>query len=118
GLGAGGEEWRPVDSPGGSAVPVRGVLEGGGTRELTQLPAWVNPRMVDGVRTGRATFRLPGDLPPGWHEHVAVVDGREAARCTLAVTPAVPSPPPGLPERAWGVMAQLYSVRSRKIGRA
>src|SRR5690606_6076254 len=39
--------------------------------------------------------------------------GGEAARCTLAVTPAVLSPPPGLPERAWGVMAQLYSVRSR-----
>ncbi len=109
----GREEQLPVHIPDGSAVTVRVDLEDGGTRELTQLPVWVNPRMVDGVRTGRATFRLPGDLPLGWHELVAVVDGREAARCTLAVTPAVLSPPPGLPERAWGVMAQLYSVRSR-----
>ncbi len=109
----GREERVPVHVPDGTPVRVHVALEGGGNRDLTQLAVWVDPREVDGIRLGRATFQLPADLPLGWHELVAVVEDEEAARCTLAVTPDVLAPPAGLGERAWGVMAQLYSVRSR-----
>ncbi|PYG00228.1 4-alpha-glucanotransferase [Georgenia satyanarayanai] len=103
----------PVHLPHGSTVAVHVALEDGGERVLEQLPVWVDPRDVDGVRTGRATFGVPADLPLGWHEVVAVVEGQEPVRCTLAVTPDVLSVPAAVPERAWGLMAQLYSVRSR-----
>ncbi|WP_324652435.1 4-alpha-glucanotransferase [Georgenia sp. H159] len=109
----GREQRLPVHLPDGAAVSVHVSLEDGGRRELEQLPVWVDPRDVDGVRTGQATFAVPADLPLGWHEIVAVVEGQDAARCTLAVTPDALTAPAHVPDRAWGVMAQLYSVRSR-----
>jgi len=109
----GREHALPVHVPDGTPVTVHVALEDGERRDLEQLPVWVDPREVDGVRLGRATFRVPAGLPLGWHELVAVVGDEEVARCTLAVTPDVLTPPADLPDRAWGLMAQLYSVRSR-----
>ncbi|WP_454294256.1 4-alpha-glucanotransferase [Salana multivorans] len=85
-----------------------------------QVPAM---RDVDGVRIWRLEVPLPRDLPLGWHEIRAVqkqqggggVDRR--GRCVLAVTPRALSFPgmrPGYGGRGWGLMAQLYSVRSRQ----
>ena len=107
----GREHQLPVHLPDGADVAVTVLLEDGSTRELEQLQVWVEPREVDGRMTGRATFLIPADLPLGWHELRAVVAGEEAARCALAVTPA--ALPVASPHRAWGLMAQLYSVRSR-----
>ncbi|TNU74088.1 4-alpha-glucanotransferase [Miniimonas arenae] len=73
---------------------------------------------------------LPADLPLGWHAVHAVEHrlrggetggdaGGEAVReatCVVAITPQrLPEPTlrPGLGGRGWGLMAQLYSVRSR-----
>ncbi|GAA4422960.1 4-alpha-glucanotransferase [Georgenia halophila] len=98
--------------PDGSAVTVAVVLDGDDVRELGQREDDAAPRYVDGVRTGRATFVLPPDLPVGWHELVARVDGTEAARVPLAVTPERLPEPALATTRGWGVMAQLYSVRS------
>ena len=86
---------------------------GGGRREVTQVDVVVEPRAVDGRLVGRATFALPDDLPLGWHEIRA--EGPSAhAHSPVVVTPQRLE----LPERlrtggVWGVMAQLYSVRSR-----
>ncbi|MDC7122172.1 4-alpha-glucanotransferase [Cellulomonas fimi] len=87
---------------------------GGGRREVTQADVPVPPRSVDGRLVGRATFTLPADLPLGWHEIHA--EGPSArARSTVIVTPDRLELPDTLDAgRAWGFMAQLYSVRSRR----
>ncbi|WP_456825950.1 4-alpha-glucanotransferase [Cellulomonas sp. P5_E12] len=86
---------------------------GGGRREVSQADVPVAPRTVDGRLVGRATFTLPTDLPLGWHEIVA--EGPSAsAHSPLVVTPSHLELPEALQgRRAWGLMAQLYSVRSR-----
>lgn len=103
------------------------VLEDG-TRRRLAVPDAPNlsdaQRVVDGVATRRLHLRLPDDLPSGWHEiHATEMceqpdSPSRTAVCILAVTPArLPPPPPSRPQhagRAWGVMAQLYSVRSRR----
>lgn len=107
----------PVHVPDGTPVDVWIELDpevGGGTRQAYQQDVYVPPRWVDGRLTGRATFELPGDLPLGWHEirsHGA--DGDH--RATLVVTPNRLSLPSSLENgRAWGLMSQIYSVRSRE----
>ena len=86
---------------------------GGGRRDLVQADVWVEPRTVDGRSVGRATFTLPDDLPLGWHEmHVRLTDA--TAHCPVVVTPDRLELPDDIEHhRAWGYMAQLYSVRSR-----
>jgi 4-alpha-glucanotransferase len=98
--------------------PVTAWLElddeaGGGRRDLVQADVWVEPRSVDGRTVGRATFTLPPDLPLGWHDlHAQLPDA--TARGFVVVTPNHLELPGDLAERrAWGYMAQLYSVRSR-----
>lgn len=107
-----------VHVPDGADVTMRIDLEEGGQRWLKQTDDWAKPRMVDGVLTGRASFDLPTDLPLGWHTLIAEVRARgaEPARTVsapLAVTPDHLELPEALGERGWGVMAQLYSVRSQ-----
>nr|WP_245530349.1 4-alpha-glucanotransferase [Cellulomonas flavigena] len=87
---------------------------GGGRREVTQVDVVVEPRTVDGRLVGRATFELPTDLPLGWHEIRA--DGPSAhAHSPVVVTPHRLELPERLREGGvWGLMPQLYSVRSRR----
>ena len=100
-------------------APVEAWIEldresGGGHRPLAQLDVYVAPRTVDGRLVGRATVELPDDLPLGWHTMVAE-SGQTAARCAVVVTPDRLQLVRGLDERrAWGFMAQLYSVRSEQ----
>ena len=114
-----GEEVRvPVHVPDGAGVRVHVDLEDGGRRELPQTDDWTLPHDVDGVLTGRATFALPADLPLGWHALVANIDASPACEAHSVTTPLAVTPdrlelPASLGERGWGVMAQLYSVRSR-----
>lgn len=85
-----------------------------GAYELSQLDVYTEPRVVDGRSIGRAVFEIPADLPLGWHEiRARTPDGQ--TRTTLAVTPDRLELPASFKEfRAWGLMAQLYSVRSRQ----
>jgi 4-alpha-glucanotransferase len=79
---------------------------------------WVAPREVDGVRLGQATIWLPQELPLGWHVLRADSLGRKA-EATLIVVPDRVTTADELPERTgrartWGLLAQLYSVRSHR----
>lgn len=110
-----GDETRlSVHVDDGASVEVVVDLEdGAGTWTLAQVDHYVPPRLVDGRLVGRATFALPADLPLGWHE-LRATSAQTQARSTLVVTPRRLELPHGLGQRrGWGVMAQLYSVRSR-----
>ncbi|MGE5762520.1 MAG: 4-alpha-glucanotransferase [Mycobacterium leprae] len=101
----------PVHVPHGDPVQVEVELEDGTRRhDVLQLMVWVDPVEVDGRLTGEATFQTPLDLPLGWHTLHARAPGAQAS-CPLVVTPAWLGLPEGL--RTWGLMVQLYSVRSR-----
>ena len=138
------EGWSPrvrVHVPHGASLGVEVVPEDGGPAlRVPQLDLWVEPRDIDGVRTGCATVEIPGTLPPGWHRIVAVVDGVDprdddgavpgrtagspdegtaadpgSAVATLLVSPRAVPVPSRLGERpAVGVAAQLYQVRSER----
>src|SRR3954468_19401655 len=97
----------------GDPVAVHIECEDGSERtDLEQLMVWVEPVEVDGVLRGEATFRLPADLPTGWHRLVAVT-GAERATATLVVVPDRLALPPGLDDQEWGLAVQLYAARSR-----
>ena len=118
-----------VHVPHGSAVHVWVELEDGTRRDhLVQIEDFARPQEIDGVLVGQASFAVPSDLPLGYHTlRAAVTDGAGAdatsadlvSRDLAASMPLIVTPSwVGLPERlgarrAWGLAAQLYSVRSR-----
>jgi 4-alpha-glucanotransferase len=104
-----------VHVPDGEAARLVVRLEDGGTRhDLVQVDHWVEPQPVDGALVGEATFALPEDLPMGWHTLVARSAAGVESTSPLVVTPAT-LPEPELPGgRAWGLLTQLYQVRSRR----
>jgi 4-alpha-glucanotransferase len=103
----------PVHVPHESPVELAIHLEDGGVLQVRQLDVWVDPREVDGRLIGEATFELDPDLPLGWHRLVATGAGIGTAEATLIITPDRLDLPAALRDgRAWGVMTQLYQVRS------
>lgn len=109
----------PVHVPHGAGVRVTVELEDGGTRPVRQVDHWVDPRPVDGVLTGEATVELDPDLPLGWHVLRAEVDtdgagsAEQDAAVPLVVAPERLELPPALADGpVWGVLTQLYQVRS------
>ncbi|MGU3434952.1 4-alpha-glucanotransferase [Actinomycetes bacterium M1A6_2h] len=108
------EGTRPhvqVHVPHGESVAVTVETEFGDTVDAEQLDVWFDPREIDGVLTGRATFAPPADLPLGWHTLHAT--GSVHASCTLVVTPATLSTTEAISDRQrWGLLTQLYSIRS------
>ena len=110
----GTNRWLPVHLPDGDTLQVWTILEDGTRLEVRQVDNYVNPRMIDGRLTGEATFDIPGDLPLGWHTISARI-GDTTASCALVVSPAALVLPPALRRgRAWGLLSQMYSVRSRQ----
>jgi 4-alpha-glucanotransferase len=106
--------WVPVHLPHGETPQVWVVLEDGTRREVRQVDHYVAPRMVDGQLTGEATFEVPDDLPLGWHT-VNVRLGHDSFSTPLVVSPSALALPPALRKRrAWGLMSQMYAVRSRQ----
>ncbi|NCD19210.1 MAG: 4-alpha-glucanotransferase [Actinobacteria bacterium] len=96
----------------GARVEVEVVREDGERIPLDQAMIWVEPREIDGRRIGRASFTIPGRLPLGWHTLIAREEGRDAVEAPLAVTPDRLPTPQLARGRGWGMMAQLYSIRS------
>lgn len=87
-----------------------GTVRGG----VRQVDNFTPPFDLDGRWVGEASFVLPADLPLGYHR-VHLRSGDSQTSTALIVTPDWL----GLPERlgarrAWGLAAQLYSVRSRQ----
>ena len=87
-----------------------GTVHGG----VQQVDNFTPPFDLDGRWVGEASFVLPADLPLGYHR-VHLRSGDAETSAALIVTPDWL----GLPEqlgarRAWGLAAQLYSVRSRQ----
>ena len=104
--------WAHV--PHGTSVRVWLELEDGGIVEPAQSNRWVDPREVDGQLIGEATFVVPADIPLGWHAIKAYTDDG-VHESVLVVTPERLHPPAlASAERLWGLMAQIYSVRSRR----
>lgn len=108
----------PVHVHDGAQVRVWVIDEEGNEWPAYPGQQWTPPREVDGVLLGRATFWLPQDLPLGWHVVRAESQGREQ-QATLVVVPHRVTTADSLPARTkrartWGLMAQLYSVRSRR----
>jgi 4-alpha-glucanotransferase len=114
----------PVHLPHGAALDGWVDLEDGVARPLRQVDRWMDPRWVDGVLVGEATLQVPADLPTGWHRLRVRVGpppgaagdaGSSEHDTALVITPRRLSVPAGLHGRAtWGVMAQLYAVRSTR----
>ncbi|WOP18699.1 4-alpha-glucanotransferase [Raineyella sp. LH-20] len=101
------EHTVEVHVPDGHAIVVTVVLEDGRTVPTEQVDNWEPPRVVDGVVRGEASFRLPTGLPLGYHRVTAEWDGRSAWAPMIVAPDRL-----DLPERTWGPMVQLYSVRS------
>ncbi len=105
-----------VHLPHGATARLWVELESGDTRhDVAQVDRWVEPREVDGVVVGEATYALPVDLPTGWHRLHAEVAGAGVATTTLVVTPRRLELPTRIrSRRGWGFAAQMYSVRSSR----
>jgi 4-alpha-glucanotransferase len=106
-----------VHVPHGDGVRMWVDLEQGGEAWfLHQVDRWVEPRHVDGILVGEATFRIPGDLPVGWHTMWARSEGADGvvreSSCPLVVTPGRLEPPALAAGRQWGFMTQVYAMRS------
>ncbi len=113
---AGTSPWLAVHVPHGDPVVVWVELEDdGGRRDLTQIDHWVDPRMVDDVLIGEATFQIPADLPYGYHVLHAQIPGRDVVTGHLVVAPkSIPLPASVADHGAFGLTSQIYSVRSQR----
>jgi len=104
----------PVHVRHGSEVHVWVSTEDGRPHQAVQQEDRTPPREVDGVLTGRASFAVPAGLPLGWHT-LHARSGDAEAQCALVVTPRrLATMAPLGRDRSWGLMAQLYSVRSSR----
>lgn len=110
--------WVRIHLPHGRGVLVELYLEDGSYCPVEQVDHWVEPRQVDGVLTGEATFNIPAGLPLGWHRLVVHIEGNETHYETpVAITPARLPEVPLRQGRAWGVMSQFYAgLTSRSWG--
>jgi 4-alpha-glucanotransferase len=103
-----------VENETGEAAAAWITLEDGSRRELEWPRVPVEELVVDGTLTARTLVRIPSDLPLGWHR-LEVQGGGQRADTVLVVTPARLTTAAELARRrAWGLMAQLYSVRSSR----
>lgn len=111
----GAESQLSVNVPHGTAVRLSVITELGSRIDAAQLDVWVDPKEIDGVLIGRATFAVPSALPTGWHTVHAELEDGEHAECTLAVTPKrLTTADKFTAGQRWGLAVQLYSVRSRR----
>ncbi len=102
----------PIHVHDGAPARVFIELDSGERLEASQVENWTPPREVEGIMWGEASFKLPGDLPLGWHE-LHLESGEKTDSCGLIVTPErLSTADRYLESPRTGVMAQIYSVRS------
>ncbi|MBG0739065.1 4-alpha-glucanotransferase [Paeniglutamicibacter antarcticus] len=102
-----------VHARAGSDVQVWIIAEDGSRYEVRRPAGDPQLRVVAGVPTSRLLFAVPEQLPLGWHVLHAGYDD-VTAECGLVVTPARLATASSNGQRSWGLMAQLYSVRSSR----
>ncbi|MFW0784161.1 4-alpha-glucanotransferase [Gordonia sp. CPCC 206044] len=112
----GGGATFGVHVPHWNPVHVWIVAEDGRTLHPPQMDVWVDPREIDGVLVGRATFAVPDELEPGYHRlHALDSTADHTDERPLIVTPRRLSTADSLlGTQRWGLAAQLYSVRSAR----
>lgn len=102
----------------GHDVEVALVLEDGSVRPLAIPEQQPVARSVDGRTRWRVRVPVSADVALGWHTVQARQYGGDDGVLdsgALIVTPQRLTPPPAeRAQRSWGLMAQLYSVRSRR----
>ena len=104
----------PVHLPTGSPARAWIELEQGGSIEVAWNPDPEETAVVDGADRQRTQLALPLDLPLGWHR-LHIDAGGDQVEAVLAVTPdRLETAGQNGRSRAWGMMAQLYSVRSTR----
>lgn len=104
----------PVHVAHGTTVSAHLLLEDGGRRDLAQAEDHTAPFDLDGSLRGRARFHLPAGLPLGWHRLVART-AQGVSEADVVVTPArVTVHEQFAAKRAFGLQAQLYSIRSQR----
>jgi 4-alpha-glucanotransferase len=101
-----------VHVPDGDPLALRVVTEGGTALDAIQVEHRTPPREVDGRLVGEARFVLPSDLPTGYHR-LHATSGEKSQEGLLILAPDRIDLPDDLAHQVWGVMTQLYSVRSR-----
>ncbi len=104
-----------VHVPHGQKVRVELRLEDARVISLTQVEDLTFPKEIQGRLVGQAAFAVPYDLPLGYHTLIAYVGNAEPAvyESMLIVVP-ISLTPPSPNQHSYGLMAQLYSVRSRQ----
>lgn len=112
---AGGQTRFWVHVTHGAPAEVWLSLEDGTVRDgVLQVDNFTPPFDLDGRLIGEASFVLPSDLPLGYHR-IHLRSNDDQASTALIVTPDWLGLPDRLgPRRAWGLAAQLYSVRSQQ----
>ncbi|MBB5831715.1 4-alpha-glucanotransferase [Brachybacterium aquaticum] len=104
----------PVQVEHGTSVAMHVRLEEGGRVDLAQGEDFTPPYELEGTLRGRARFHLPAGLPLGWHRLVAETSAGPV-EADLVVTPArLTVHEQYAAKRAFGLQAQLYSVRSER----
>ncbi len=111
-----GRAGQPVEVLGhvthGDPLSVQVVTEQGDVLDAVQVEHHAEPREVGGRLVGEARFVLPADLPTGYHR-LRASNGPETREGLLIIAPDRIALPDDLPQQVWGLMTQLYSVRSR-----
>ncbi|TDW28706.1 4-alpha-glucanotransferase [Cryobacterium psychrophilum] len=110
----GAEQGLQVHARQGTSASVWIIAEDGSRTDLEQNDEWWDTEQIDGETISRRIFGIPGSLPLGWHS-VHARSGDRAVAASLVITPQRLETPGALDgRRAWGLMAQLYSVRSSR----
>ncbi len=105
----------PVHVPHGAPVVLWVELEDrAGSRGVGQVEHNVAPREVDQVLVGEAMFEIPAGFPLGWHVLNASVAEGDPVQVPLVVVPDRIDLPASVDVHgAFGLMTQMYSMRSR-----
>lgn len=108
----GNEQNIEVYLPHGKELTVLVQLEHGGLWTLSQIDIWHDPRDIKGTLVGCATFQIPATLPTGYHQICVKIEGETPQWSHILVVPKRLEIPVMQRGRAWGMQAQLYSLRS------